>query len=272
MAKPPSILIIAGSDSSGGAGIQADIKTITMLGGYASTAITALTAQNSLGVHNVYEVPPAFIKEQIQVVVDDIGVDVIKIGMLANADIIEMVASTIEPIIKKGCLCVLDPVMVAKGGAPLLADDSVQTLTQRLIPLATMITPNIYEAARLADMPTQTQSQREDAARQIQKLGARNILITGGDVQGEQLFDLLCDENGKIDIFSQERIKTKQTHGTGCTLASAIATGLGFGLNQRDAIMGARDFVLEALRRAPHFGSGHGPLGHAQVGQAQIRR
>ena len=259
------VLIIAGSDSSGGAGIQADIKTTTMLGGYAATAITALTAQNTLGVHGVYDVAPDFVAEQIKVVLDDVGADAIKIGMLATPEIIIAVADAIEAEIAKGVPLVLDPVMVAKGGARLLAENAIDALKSRLFPLAAVATPNLHEAKALTGISMDEKDQRVMAAQEIQKMGVKSVLITGGAVEGDMLFDLLIDQNGDEKIFSHRRIETPHTHGTGCTLASAIATGLAQGLALDAAIAQAHDFVQKAILAAPGFGGGHGPLGHAQA-------
>lgn len=259
------VLVIAGSDCSGGAGIQADIKTITMLGGYAATAITALTAQNTLGVHNVHDVPPPFIQEQIKATLDDVGADAIKIGMLANAPIIHAVADAISAAVASGAALVLDPVMVAKGGAPLLAQDAVRTLIERLVPMATIITPNIHEASALCGHAAASETERRQAAEKLKAMGANNILITGGDVKGEQLYDLLLDEAGDFHRFAHPRINTPHTHGTGCTLASAIATGLAGRMPLANAVREARDFVQRAIAAAPKLGAGHGPLGHASV-------
>ena len=259
------VLIIAGSDSSGGAGIQADIKTATMLGGYAATAITALTAQNTLGVHGVYDVAPDFVAEQIKVVLDDVGADAIKIGMLATPEIIIAVADAIEAEIAKGVPLVLDPVMVAKGGARLLAENAIDALKSRLLPLAAIATPNLHEAKALTGISMDEKDQRVMAAREIQKMGVKSVLITGGATEGGMLFDLLIDQNGDEKVFSHRRIETPHTHGTGCTLASAIATGLAQELALEAAIARAHDFVQKAILAAPGFGGGHGPLGHAQA-------
>ena len=259
------VLIIAGSDCSGGAGIQADIKTATMLGGYAATAITALTAQNTLGVHGVYDVAPDFVAEQIKVVLDDVGADAIKIGMLATPEIIIAVADAIDAEIAKGVPLVLDPVMVAKGGARLLAENAIDALKSRLLPLAAVATPNLHEAKALTGISMDEKDQRVMAAREIQKMGVQSVLITGGAIEGDMLFDLLIDQNGDEKVFSHRRIETAHTHGTGCTLASAIAAGLAQGMALEAAIARAHDFVQKAILAAPGFGGGHGPLGHAQA-------
>ena len=259
------VLIIAGSDCSGGAGIQADIKTATMLGGYAATAITALTAQNTLGVHGVYDVAPDFVAEQIRVVLDDVGADAIKIGMLATPEIIIAVADAIDAEIAKGVPLVLDPVMVAKGGARLLAENAIDALKSRLLPLAAIATPNLHEAKALTGISMDEKDRRVMAAREIQKMGVKSVLITGGATEGDMLFDLLIDQNGDEKVFSHRRIETAHTHGTGCTLASAIAAGLAQGMALEAAIARAHDFVQKAILAAPGFGGGHGPLGHAQA-------
>ena len=269
---PKRVLVIAGSDCSGGAGIQADIKTITMLGGYAATAITALTAQNTLGVHAIYDVPPEFIQQQIKVTLDDIGADAIKIGMLATAPIIAAVEAAIRPAVESGAALILDPVMVAKGGAPLLEEAAVESLTRLLLPRATIITPNIHEASALAGCATASEDERRRAAHALKEMGARNVLITGGDVKGEALYDLLLDEAGAFHLFRHARIETPHTHGTGCTLASAIATGLAGGQPLLAAIEQARDFVQQAIMAAPALGGGHGPLGHASVASTASAR
>ena len=242
---PPRILTIAGSDSSGGAGIQADVKTITMLGGYAMTAITALTAQNTIGVSAVELVSPEMVAAQIAACIDDIGVDAIKIGMLGSAEIAHAVAVAVArcrvPI-------VFDPVMVATSGAA-LADAETIAAFERLMALATLTTPNVSELAALGG----------DAG-----MAARGIayLAKGGDADGATVIDRLVRADGTTLSFEGSRIATRHTHGTGCTLSSAIATYLGIGLPLEEAIDRARGFVRSALRAAPGFGAGAGPLGH----------
>ena len=248
MSAPPRILTIAGSDSSGGAGIQADIKTITMLGGYAMTAITALTAQNTLGVSGVDLVSPEMVAAQIEACVSDIGVDAIKIGMLGSAAIAHVVAEALE---RQKVPVVFDPVMVATSGAA-LADAETITAFERLMALATLTTPNVAELAALGG----------DAG-----MAARGIayLAKGGDAEGSTIIDRLVRADGTTLSFEGSRIVTRHTHGTGCTLSSAIATYLGMGLPLEEAIDRARGFVRSALRAAPGFGAGAGPLGHAQA-------
>ena len=245
---PPRILTIAGSDSSGGAGIQADIKTITMLGGYAMTAITALTAQNTVGVSAVELVSPNMVAAQIDACVSDIGVDAIKIGMLGSAEVAHAVADRIE---KLGVPVVFDPVMVATSGAA-LADAETIAAFERLMQLATLTTPNVAELAALGG---------HDG---MQPRGV-TYLAKGGDATSERIDDVLVIPGQEPQVMSGSRIHTRHTHGTGCTLSSAIAAYLAKGLPLPEAVDRARLFVRSALRAAPGFGQGHGPLGHAEA-------
>jgi len=254
------VLIIAGSDPSGGAGIQGDIKTVTVLGGYASAAITALTAQNTEGVFGICDVPVDFVHQQLKLVLDDIGADVIKTGMLHRSDIIDMLAKTLP----KDIPLVLDPVMFAKGGAVLLNADALDALKAKLIPLARVITPNIPEAEYLAGMKILDEKDMKDAAQSMLALGCQAVLLKGGHLEGERLTDVLAYK-GHIELFTSNRIHTKHTHGTGCTLASGIATCLAQGLTLLDAVTRARMFVRKAMEQAPGLGKGHGPLGHAKT-------
>jgi hydroxymethylpyrimidine/phosphomethylpyrimidine kinase len=246
--KPPRILTIAGSDSSGGAGIQADIKTITMLGGYAMSAITAVTAQNSLGVSAVEVLAPALIAAQIDACLSDIGVDAVKIGMLGSAAAAHMVADRLEGLTVP---VVFDPVMVATSGAALADGETVEAFG-RLIAKAALVTPNLPELDALGG-----------EAALIAR--AKAVLIKGGHAEGDLLTDRLITPGGELARWQDARIETRHTHGTGCTLASAIATGLGAGLELEEAIERARQFVRAALEAAPGFGSGHGPMGHQAV-------
>ena len=251
------VLIIAGSDSGGGAGIQGDIKTVTCLGGYAATAITALTAQNTQGVFGIHDVPDEFIRQQITLVLDDIGADAIKTGMLHKASVIETIANLLPRTIP----FILDPVMFAKGGAALLQPDALETLKKRLIPLATIITPNIPEAEYLSGMQIRSTKDMQTAAEKILALGCKAVLLKGGHLEGELLTDILVSDTG-TQVFNSSRLHTKHTHGTGCTLASAIATGLAQGMTLADAVIRARNYVRKAIENAPGLGKGHGPLGH----------
>lgn len=252
------VLVIAGSDSGGGAGIQADIKTITALGGYAATAIAALTAQNSLGVQGVLPVPPEFLRLQIDCVLDDIGADAFKTGMLDRAEIIAVVAERVAT--RPTLPFVLDPVMVAKGGARLLAQDAVDSL-RRLITLATLLTPNLPEAEVLTGRDIRDLDDMHDAAARLLGLGVPAVLLKGGHLPGDEVVDLLATHDG-IEAFRAPRIDSRHTHGTGCTLASAIATGLAQGIGLRDGVLRARAYVRLAIARAPGYGAGHGPLDH----------
>jgi hydroxymethylpyrimidine/phosphomethylpyrimidine kinase len=255
------VLVIAGSDSGGGAGIQADIKTITALGAFAATAITALTAQNTLGVHGVLPVPPDFIRQQIEVVLTDIGADVIKIGMLGDVATIATVCDALADF-ATGTPVVLDPVMVAKGGHALLAEDAVEGLRRRLLPLSAVITPNLPEAQALTGLTIRTEADMRTAAGSILAMGVPAVLLKGGHLESDTVIDLLATEDG-IEAFAAPRIATRHTHGTGCTTASAVAAGLAQGLSLRDSVVRARLYVRAALEAAPGLGRGHGPLNHA---------
>lgn len=248
MTKPPRILVIAGSDSSGGAGIQADIKTITMLGGYAMTAITAVTAQNSLGVTAVETLSPAMVAAQIDACASDIGVDAVKIGMLGSAEIAHAAADRIERL---GVPVVFDPVMVSTSGS-VLADAATIVAFERLMALASLTTPNVPELAALGGSAALT-------ARAVA------FLAKGGDAPGEIVEDVLHVPGREPVVWTAPRIDTRHAHGTGCTLASAIATFLAQGATLADAVDQARGFVRAALLAAPGFGAGHGPMGHQAV-------
>ncbi len=254
------VLAIAGSDSAGGAGIQADIKTNTMLGGYAATAITALTAQDTSGVHAIQMVPPEFVSLQIAVVLDDIGADAVKTGMLGDAATIEAIAAALMRH-APGVKLVVDPVMVAKGGASLLRDDAVAALIRTLLPMASVVTPNLPEAEVLTGLVIQDVAAMHRAAAALLRLGAPAVLLKGGHLPGDEVVDLLATADG-CESFTAPRIASRHTHGTGCTLASAIATGLAQGMTLRDAVLRARAYVRAAIATAPGIGKGHGPLNH----------
>jgi hydroxymethylpyrimidine/phosphomethylpyrimidine kinase len=255
------VLIIAGSDSGGGAGIQADIKTVTALDGFAATALTALTAQNTLGVHAVHSVPLDFITRQIEVVMTDIGADVIKTGMLGDSAVIVTVCEALDRY-AAGVPVVVDPVMVAKGGHPLLAAEAVDALRRRLLPRAAVITPNLPEAEALSGMTIATVADMRLAAAALLALGVPAVLLKGGHLPGDELVDLLATPDG-IEAFSAPRIHTRNTHGTGCTTASAVAVGIAQWMTLRDAVVRARSYVRAAITAAPGLGAGHGPLNHA---------
>ena len=254
------VLIIAGSDSGGGAGVQGDIKTVTALGGYAATAITALTVQNTLGVHAVHPIPVDVIVAQARAVLDDIGADTIKTGMLGERPVVEAVARLLSEI--QGIPVVVDPVMVAKGGASLLARDAVEAVRSLLISRADLLTPNASEAEVLTGLTVQTTDDLRRAGEALLALGARAVLMKGGHVAGETVTDVLMTPAGET-TFSGPRVETRNTHGTGCTLASACATGLAQGMTLEASVARAWAYVAEAIRTAPDFGAGAGPLNHA---------
>lgn len=258
------VLILAGSDSGGGAGVQADIKTVTALGGYAATAITALTAQNTQGVFGVLGVDPAFIVQQIELVLDDIGADAVKTGMLHSAPVIRAVARALAAPVAAGVPLVVDPVMVAQSGGRLLEESAVAALRDELLPLAGVLTPNLPEAEVLLGRAIPDAAAMPAAARDLLALGPRAVLLKGGHLSGDVMTDVLVWADGER-LFSDPRIPTDQTHGTGCTLASAVATGLGQGLSLPDAVGRARAYLQEALRRAPGFGKGQGPVLHGHT-------
>ncbi len=253
----PRILVIAGSDSGGGAGIQADIKTITCLGGYAMTAVTAVTVQNTLGVSAIHPIPAEIVAAQMRACVADIGVDAVKIGMVGGAETVRAVAAALDglrvPII-------LDPVMVAKGGASLITDDAVSALIEYLLPLATVVTPNTPELAVLVGTDIEDEADALLAAQELLAQGPGAVLAKGGHLAGDVLTDWLVTRQGHR-AFSGERIVSRHTHGTGCTLASALACGLGQGMTFEAAVDRARAFVRQGILRAPGFGAGTGPLG-----------
>jgi hydroxymethylpyrimidine/phosphomethylpyrimidine kinase len=255
------VLIVAGSDSGGGAGIQADIKTVTMLDAYAATAITALTAQNTEGVFGVMPVPPDFIRSQIEVVLDDIGADVIKTGMLHDAGVIETLVAVLCQR-ASAIPVVVDPVMAAKGGARLIDPNAVLALKQRLIPRATVLTPNLPEAEILCGKAIADVEAMRAAGRDLLRLGCRAVLVKGGHLPGDTTTDVLVTEAG-TRMWASPRLASRHTHGTGCTLASAIAAGLAQGLDVESAVDRARAYVRDAIANAPGLGRGHGPLDHA---------
>jgi hydroxymethylpyrimidine/phosphomethylpyrimidine kinase len=255
------VLIIAGSDSGGGAGIQADIKTVSMLDAYAATAITALTAQNTEGVFGVLPIPPDFIRRQIEVVLDDIGADAIKTGMLHDAAVIETIVAVLQRRAARIPL-VVDPVMVAKGGARLIDPDALETLKGLLIAQADVITPNLPEAGILCGMTIGDTAGMRAAGEALLDLGCRAALVKGGHLSGETVSDVLVTKSG-AKVWESERIATRHTHGTGCTLASAVAAGLAQGLAVESAVDRARAYVQRAIASAPGLGRGHGPLDHA---------
>lgn len=255
------VLTIAGSDSGGGAGIEADLKTISALGAYGCTAITAVTAQNTQGVAAVHTLPAEFVALSIKMVLDDIGVDAVKLGMLANEPIIRAVAAALP----KHVPVVLDPVMVATSGAVLLEEGAITAMRELLIPQAALITPNLPEAAKLTGLPVSTGAERIAAGRALLAMGAKAALVKGGHGTEAELTDYLITPD-TVEAISLPRLNSTSTHGTGCTMASAIATGLAQGMTLLEAVKRARAYLQEAIRTAPGFGKGHGPVNHlAQV-------
>jgi hydroxymethylpyrimidine/phosphomethylpyrimidine kinase len=289
LSAPPRILAIAGSDSSGGAGIQADIKTITMLGGYAMTAITAITAQNTLGVSAVEVLSDDLVMQQIAACVEDIGCDAIKIGMLGSEELVRAVSAILFLMPDIGARSevghrrkrpppgvarlpiVVDPVMVATSGARLADPAAISAMTARLFPLATLLTPNLPELDLLAGTRCESVLEMKLAAAKLAATHATFVLAKGGHMEGDQVIDVLVSPAGEVREFVGEWIDTPHTHGTGCTLSSAIATFLGAGLPLEVAVERGRQFVRAALLAAPGFGGGHGPLGHAAVGRQASR-
>lgn len=262
----PIVLSIAGSDPSGGAGIQADLKTVSALGAYGMAVITALTAQNTRTVAGVHEAPADFVALQIDTVFADITPDAVKTGMLASAGIVEVVAAKAAEYSFRNL--VVDTVMVARSGDRLLRADAVQAMREKLVPLAHVLTPNLPEAEDLLGRELRDDGEIRGAARELQALGARNVVIKGGHRAGDTVTDVLFDGEAFHD-FSGPRIETTSTHGTGCTFASAIATFLARGESVPDAVGHAKEYLTEALRRAHPLGGGHGPVNHFWMQQAR---
>ena len=258
------VLVVAGSDSGGGAGIQADIKTVTALGGYAATALTALTAQNTEGVFAIHDVPADFVARQMRVVLSDIGADCVKTGMLHRADIIDAVCEVLEA--EDGAIpLVVDPVMVAKGGASLITEAAVARLKERMFPLATVLTPNLPEAEALSGLRLSDAGDAAAVAGALAAFGPKVVLVKGGHMEGDKVTDMVFEGGKEVARFESERLDTTNTHGTGCTMASAIATGIAQGLAIVDAVARAHRYVHEAILAAPGFGHGHGPLDHGHT-------
>jgi hydroxymethylpyrimidine/phosphomethylpyrimidine kinase len=252
------VLAIGGSDSGGGAGIQADTKTIAMLGGYAATAITAVTVQDTRRVHAIHPIPADLVIAQARAVLDDIGADAIKTGMLGSTAVVEALADLLVGVKTP---IVIDPVMAATTGASLLDEGAIEALRARLIPLATLLTPNAPEAGRLTGLEVATTDDLRRAGEALLGMGARAVLMKGGHVAGESVIDVLMTPTGET-LFASDRIATGHSHGTGCTLASACATGLAQGLDLNAAVERAHAYVAEAIRHAPGLGRGNGPIDH----------
>ena len=257
MNKIPKILSIAGSDSGGGAGIQADIKAISFHKGYAMTVLTAVTAQNTLGVQEIFPLPKEIIKKQLESVMDDLTPDVIKTGMLADHETIELISEFIEN--KK---IVVDPVMVATSGDRLIESSAVEAIMNFLIPNAYLVTPNIYEAEILSNIKIIDLKTQIDAGKKILERGAENVLIKGGHSKSEIIHDCLIQKDLKETVFKSKRLDSKNTHGTGCSLASSIATLLGRGFDIEAATSSSIEYVQNGIKKAPNFGQGNGPILH----------
>ena len=253
----PKILIIAGSDSGGGAGIQADIKTTSFFKGYAMTVVTAITAQNTIGVQSIYPLPKQIVIDQINSINNDLTPDVIKIGMLADEEIIDHISTNISDY-----KIVLDPVMVATSGDVLIKDEIINSIKDKLINKSFLITPNIFEAEILSEMKINDLENQIEAGIKLLKLGCKNVLIKGGHGNSENINDVLITSNGDEHIYESKKIISKNTHGTGCSLASAIATNLGLGIDIKESIKISIEYVQNGIKNAPDFGSGNGPIRH----------
>lgn len=257
---PPHAMTIAGSDSGGGAGIQADLKTFAAFGVYGTSAITAITAQNTVGVTAVQEIDLDIIAAQIDAIVEDIGVDVVKTGMLSSADIVRVVAGKAKE--HSFPQMVVDPVMIAATGARLLREEAIRTICDELIPLATVVTPNIPEAEALTGLEIKDAASMERAARAIHDMGALNVVIKGGHMESEERSDDLLFDGKEMKLFTGARIQTTSNHGTGCTFASAVASGLAHDRSVEQSVADAKAYVTKAIARAFPVGHGHGPLNH----------
>lgn len=262
MSEIARALTIAGSDSGGGAGIEADLKTFTALGVYGMAAVTSITAQNTCGVHSVYDLPAQMVIDQIDAVAEDIGVDAAKTGMLSNAEIIEGVCESITR--NQLNQVVVDPVMIAKSGDPLLQPEAIKTFINKMIPLAYLITPNIPEAEKLTGQKISSPTDVNRVVKQIADLGAKNVLLKGGHMGGKHAVDWLYDGENLTE-FTAPRINTPNTHGTGCTLSAAITSFLAKGINLYDAVRSAKNYLTVAIRHSFNLGKGVGPLNHFWV-------
>jgi hydroxymethylpyrimidine/phosphomethylpyrimidine kinase len=254
------VLAVGGSDPGGGAGVQADLKTVGALGGYALTAVTAITVQDTTGVREVFPVPARIVEAQAKAVLADIGADAVKTGMLGSAEIVRAVAGLLAGP-AKGLPVVVDPVLAATSGSALLEPGALKAFRNQIVPHATLITPNLPEAQALTGLACDSLDDRRRAADALMAMGAKAVLVKGGHARGSKVVDLLVTADGET-LFEGPRLRTRHTHGTGCTLASAIATGLAFGLPMVEAVSQAWAYTAEAIRHAPGLGKGHGPLGH----------
>ena len=253
----PKVLIIAGSDSGGGAGVQADIKSTTYFKGYAMTAVTAITAQNTLGVQSIYTLPKQIVIDQINSVISDLSPNVVKIGMLADDEIIKYIGENISSY-----KIILDPVMVATSGDILVSDEVISSIKSNLINKSFLITPNIYEAEILGGKKINNLEDQIDAGKKLLKIGCKNVLVKGGHGNSYNIHDVLITSNGEEHIFESNKIKSTNTHGTGCSLASAIATNIGHGIDIKESIKISIVYVQNGIKNAPGFGSGNGPIRH----------
>ena len=253
----PKVLIIAGSDSGGGAGIQADIKTTSYFKGFAMTAVTAITAQNTVGVQSIYPLPKQIVIDQINSINNDLAPDIIKIGMLADLEIIKYISMNLS-----NYKIVLDPVMVATSGDVLVSDEVITSIKNNLISKSFLITPNIYEAEILSEMKVNNVEDQIECGIKLLKLGCKNVLIKGGHGNSNNINDVLITSDGDEHIFESNKIKSTNTHGTGCSLASAIATNIALSNNIKESIKLSIDYVQRGIKNAPDFGSGNGPIRH----------
>jgi hydroxymethylpyrimidine/phosphomethylpyrimidine kinase len=256
----PSCLIIAGSDSGAGAGLQADLKTFSAHNIYASTVITAITAQNTIGVDEVMNVPSDMIESQIKAIAKDLKISIIKIGMLSNSEIIDVISYSLKKYLSEIPI-ILDPVMVAKGGHSLLNNDSIESLKKKLFPKSLLITPNLPEAEKILKTKIKNNKDMENNIEMFRDIEVENVLVKGGHLNGNKVIDLLLN-NGKVYKFISDKIKTTNTHGTGCTLASAIACNIFKGFNLNDSIKNARNYVINCIKNPFIIGNGHNPLNH----------
>lgn len=259
----PCVLTIAGSDCSGGAGIQADIKTISALGAYAASAITAITVQNTCGVTGIHPVPPSYVKGQIEAVMEDICPQAIKIGMINDTKIVEVIAESLLKYRPK--FVVFDPVMVSTSGCKLMEDEAIEAITTKLIPLATLITPNLSEAEILAGQKIGSVEDMQQHAKKMLKLGCKGVLIKGGHLEGGRMCDVLqTTDEERPQLFTAPKVESRNTHGTGCTLSSAIATYLALGETVTSAVEKAKQYVYKGIKTGKdvYIGHGHGPLNH----------
>ena len=266
--KLPIALTIAGSDSGGGAGIQADLKTFAALGVHGASAITAITAQNTVRVSDILELPPALIRAQVDRIVEDLGVDAAKTGMLSSTTIIETVSAAVRDNAIR--LLVVDPVMVAKGGARLLREDAVKVLIARLLPLAVVVTPNLPEAGILLGHPVSTLPEMRDAARDLHRLGSKAVVVKGGHAGGDPI-DVFFDGDRLVELPAR-RIETANTHGSGCAFSAAITAGLARGLDVLGAVEQAKEFITLAIEHSLEIGHGHGPVNPAYAAARTLRR